>query len=196
MDESELIRRAQAGNADAFESLLETRYDTLYRFAFKWCGNKADAEDVAQQACIKLARSISQFRFESQFTSWLYRLVINCAKDWQKSQARYKETRHTDTEYESVDKGLILDTEESLENHLSSSTDSTAENAIYLRQILRLLGTMAEGFKETALLVHAEGLSHAEAAEVLGVKESTISWRLHEMRKQLQSFYSPISHEG
>ena len=45
---------------------------------------------------------------------------------------------------------------------------------------------MADGFKETALLVHAEGLSHAEAAEVLGVKESTISWRLHEMRKQLQ----------
>lgn len=182
MDESELIRRAQAGNADAFESLLETRYDTLYRFAYKWCGNKTDAEDVAQQACIKLARSISQFRFESQFTSWLYRLVINCAKDWQKTQARH----------ESVD--VVLD--DNLENHLSGSVASDAENTIYLRQILSLLGTMAEGFKETALLVHAEGLSHAEAADILGVKESTISWRLHEMRKQLQTFYSPISHEG
>jgi len=185
MDESELIRRAQAGNADAFESLLETRYDTLYRFAYKWCGNKADAEDVAQQACIKLARSIAQFRFESQFTSWLYRLVINCAKDWQKSQARH----------ESTDIAL-LDDDDKLENHLSSSVASQAENTIYLRQVLSLLGNMAEGFKETALLVHAEGLSHAEAAEVLGVKESTISWRLHEMRKQLQTFYSPISHEG
>lgn len=185
MDESELIRRAQAGNADAFESLLETRYDTLYRFAYKWCGNKADAEDVAQQACIKLARSISQFRFESKFTSWLYRLVINCAKDWQKSQARH----------ESTDIAL-LDDDDKLENHLSISVASKAENTIYLRQILSLLGNMAEGFKETALLVHAEGLSHAEAAEVLGVKESTISWRLHEMRKQSQTFYSPISHEG
>ncbi len=185
MDESELIRRAQAGNADAFESLLETRYDTLYRFAYKWCGNKTDAEDVAQQACIKLARSISQFRFESQFTSWLYRLVINCAKDWQKTQARH----------ESVDV-VLHDDDETLENHLSSSVVSDAENTIYLRQILSLLGTMAEGFKETALLVHAEGLSHAEAADILGVKESTISWRLHEIRKQLQTFYSPISHEG
>lgn len=186
MDEPELIRRAQAGNADAFESLLETRYDTLYRFAFKWCGNKADAEDVAQQACIKLARSISQFRFESQFTSWLYRLVINCAKDWQKSQARHESEHHE----------IVEESDDGLENHSLHSVNNHAENTIYLQQVLRLLGTMAEGFKETALLVHAEGLSHAEAAEVLGVKESTISWRLHEMRKQLQSFYSPISHEG
>jgi RNA polymerase sigma-70 factor, ECF subfamily len=185
MDESELIRRAQAGNADAFESLLETRYDTLYRFAYKWCGNKADAEDVAQQACIKLARSITQFRFESKFSSWLYRLVINCAKDWQKSQMRH----------ESSHQGFVEDADENLENH-SFTVDNKAENTIYLQQILGLLGNMAEGFKETALLVHAEGLNHAEAAEILGVKESTISWRLHEMRKQLQSVYSPISHEG
>lgn len=186
MDESELIRRAQAGNADAFESLLETRYDTLYRFAFKWCGNKADAEDVAQQACIKLARSIAQFRFESQFSSWLYRLVINCAKDWQKSQARH-ESKYTE---------LVEGIDEDIENALSTSVENKAENIIYLQQVLGLLGNMAEGFKETALLVHAEGLSHAEAADILGVKESTISWRLHEMRKQLQTFYSPISHEG
>ncbi len=188
MDESELIRRAQAGNADAFESLLETRYDTLYKFAFKWCGNKSDAEDVAQLACIKLAGSISQFRFESQFSSWLYRLVINCAKDWQKSQARHQgnnidELHQTDDE------------EQSGYEHLS--TTNSAENSIYLQQILQRLNTMADGFKETALLVHAEGLNHAEAAEVLGVKESTISWRLHEMRKQLQALgFSSIVKEA
>ena len=178
MDESELIRRAQAGNADAFESLLETRYDTLYKFAFKWCGNKSDAEDVAQLACIKLAGSISQFRFESQFSSWLYRLVINCAKDWQKSQARHQ-GKNIDDIHQAGD-------EEEQEGHENLANTNPAENRIYLQQILQLLNTMADGFKETALLVHAEGLSHAEAAEVLGVKESTISWRLHEMRKQLQ----------
>lgn len=179
MDESDLIRRAQAGNADAFESLLETRYDTLYKFAFKWCGNKSDAEDVAQLACIKLAGSISQFRFESQFSSWLYRLVINCAKDWQKSQARHQ-GKNIDDIHQAAD-------EEEQERHENLATTSPAENRIYLQQILQLLNTMADGFKETALLVHAEGLNHAEAAEVLGVKESTISWRLHEMRKQLQA---------
>lgn len=184
MDESELIRRAQAGSADAFESLLEARYDTLYRFAFKWCGNKADAEDVAQQACIKLARSLSQFRFESQFSSWLYRLVINCAKDWQKSQSRHETNEPR------------VDEDENAEDHLSPGVSNPAENHIYLQQILILLGNLAEGFKETALLVHAEGLSHAEAADILGVKESTISWRLHEIRRHLQQFHSPISHEG
>jgi len=184
MDESELIRRAQAGNADAFESLLETRYDTLYRFAFKWCGNKSDAEDVAQQACIKLARSITQFRFESQFSSWLYRLVINCAKDWQKSQHRHQGDELSDEQSEDPD----------FNENFSASTEM--ETSIYLQQILQLLSQMAEGFKETALLVHAEGLSHAEAAEVLGVKESTISWRLHEMRKQLHAFQQSTIHKG
>ena len=52
--------------------------------AFKLCGNKEDAEDITQNACIKLARSIDTFRFQSAFLSWLYRLVINTAKDWKK----------------------------------------------------------------------------------------------------------------
>ncbi len=64
--------------------------------------------------------------------------------------------------------------------------DQTAENSIYLQQILRLLDSFADGFKETALLVHGEGLTHAEAAGILQLKESTVSWRLHEIRKQLQ----------
>lgn len=56
--ESGLIKRAQRGDRSAFEALLRTRYDTMYRMAYKWCGNKADAEDVTQTACIKLARAI------------------------------------------------------------------------------------------------------------------------------------------
>ena len=77
-----LIRAAQGGDAQAFEQLLEAHYDTMYRFAYKWCGNRADAEDVTQQSCLKLARALDSYRFESAFTSWLYRVVINCARDW------------------------------------------------------------------------------------------------------------------
>jgi RNA polymerase sigma-70 factor (ECF subfamily) len=167
MDDSTLIRRAQAGDAAAFEALLNTYYDMIFRFAYKWCGSRVDAEDITQQACIKLARSLVQFRFESAFSSWLYRLVINCAKDWFKSQQRF----HGD-EFAGAEE--------------SASGDQDAEIRIYLHQILRLLETMAEGFKETALLVYAEGLTHAEAATILGVKETTVSWRLHEIRKQLK----------
>lgn len=161
-----LIRAAQQGDKQAFAQLLSGSYDSIFRFAYRWCGNRSDAEDITQQACIKLAQSIGQFRFEAAFSSWLYRLVINCAKDWQRSQ-----NRHQHDDLETVD---------------VTHTDPSAETGIYLRQILAWLDSLAEGFKETALLVHAEGLTHAEAASILQIKESTVSWRLHEIRKQLQ----------
>ncbi|OZY84207.1 RNA polymerase subunit sigma-24 [Cellvibrio mixtus] len=167
-DHPTLIRHAQAGDGAAFAQLLAQHYDTMFRFAYRWCGHRSDAEDITQLACIKLAQSIAQFRFEAAFSSWLYRLVINCAKDWHKSQQRHQ--------HDNIDNWIEPE----------QAPDQRAENSIYLQQLLHLLDHMAEGFKETALLVHGEGLSHAEAAEVLHLKESTVSWRLHEIRKQLQ----------
>ncbi|WGO97733.1 RNA polymerase sigma factor [Saccharophagus degradans] len=169
--QQEMIRQAQAGNAAAFESLLDHHYDLIYRFAYKWCGNAAAAEDVAQLVCIKLAKSLAQFRFESAFTSWLYRIVINCAKDWQKAEQRHTHAadEHADVEAE------------------PSANAPNAEHHIYLSQLLSRIDHMGEGFRETALLVHSEGFNHREAADILGVKESTISWRIHEIRKRLTS---------
>lgn len=170
-DDEALIRRAQAGDAAAFEQLLERHYDTLYRFAYKWCGNRADAEDITQQACMKLARALASFRFESAFSSWLYRVVVNCAKDWARSQGR-----HTGAESIEVSPELV-------------STDVAVEHQVYLWQLLQQLEGLPDGIRETLLLVHAEGLSHAEAAVILEVKESTVSWRLHEFRKQYRATY-------
>lgn len=175
MDEPSLIRAAQAGDAAAFGALVEQYYDTLYRFAYRWCGNRVDAEDVTQQACIKLARSLSQYRFEAAFSSWLYPLVINCAKDWRQSQVR-----HTgEALAPSADQAMPC---------------AKAENQHYVQQVLEQLDQMGANYKETALLVYAEGLSHKEAAMILKVKESTVSWRLHEIRKQLQQLN--LSHPG
>lgn len=160
-----LIRQAQGGSATAFAELVDLHYDTIHRFAWKWCGHRTDAEDIAQQACIKLAQSIRQFRFQAAFTSWLYRLVVSCAQDWQRAQQRHV---HDD-----------------LSDDQSGSYSSEAEDSIHLSQLLSQLDGIGEGMKETALLVHAEGLSHAEAGEILGVSESTVSWRIHTMRKHL-----------
>ncbi len=170
MTDDAQIRAAQAGDADAFEALLEAHYDTLYRFAYKWSGNQADAEDITQQACIKLAGALSSYRFESAFTTWLYRVVVNCAKDWARAQGR-----HVGEELEPA-----------VEQGAGASADESAdvEHHVFLRQLLERLDDLPEGIRETLLLVHAEGLTHGEAAAVLDVKESTVSWRLHEFRKR------------
>jgi RNA polymerase sigma-70 factor (ECF subfamily) len=160
-----LIRRAQGGNALAFAELVDLHYDTVYRFAWKWCGQRADAEDIAQQACMKLAQSIGQYRFHAAFTSWLYRLVVNCALDWQRAQRRHRHSELPEDE--------------------PAGDSGRAEDAVLLDQLLSQLDDIGEGMRETALLVHAEGLSHAEAGAILGVSESTISWRIHTMRKHM-----------
>jgi RNA polymerase sigma-70 factor (ECF subfamily) len=165
MDDQDLIRRAQAGDAAAFASLVDQHYDTIHRFAWKWCGHAANAEDIAQLACIKLAGSLAQFRFQAAFTSWLYRLVISCAQDWHRGQQRHEH--------------------EALPEDEPDADASRTEDGIYLAQLLEQLDELGEGMKATALLVHAEGLSHAEAGAILGVSESTISWRVHTIRKQM-----------
>ena len=172
MDET-LIRRAQGGDATSFAELLDLHYDTIYRFAWKWCGHAANAEDIAQQACLKLASSLVQYRFQAAFTSWLYRLVISCAQDWQRSQQRHEHDDLPDDE--------------------PMADSSGTEDGIYLLQVLAQLAALGEGMKETALLVHAEGMSHAEAGAVLGVSESTISWRVHTIRKHMSRQEARVS---
>src|SRR5215475_7659695 len=160
-----LIRRAQGGDVTSFAQLLDLHYGSIYRFAWKWCGHRANAEDIAQQSCIKLAGSLRQFRFQAAFTSWLYQLVINCARDWQRAQRRHEHDALPESE--------------------PPADAARPEDYIYLAQLLEQLDELGEGMKETALLVHGEGLSHAEAGDILGVSESTISWRVHAIRKHL-----------
>ena len=162
---TELIRRAQQGNTQSFAELVDLHYDLIHRFAWKWCGHRTDAEDIAQQSCIKLAQSISQYRFQAAFSSWLYRLVVSCAQDWHRAQRRHDHAP--------------------LPEDVVAFDSGRNEDAIHLAQLLGQLDALGQGMRETALLVHAEGLSHAEAGEALGVSESTISWRIHTIRKHM-----------
>ena len=160
-----LIRSAQGGDVASFAALVDRHYDTICRIAWKWSGHRMNAEDIAQQSCIKLAGSLAQFRFQAAFRSWLYQLVINCARDWQRTQQRHDH--------------------DELPKNEPTADDARTEDYIYLAQLLEQLEEIGEGMKETAVLVHAEGLSHAEAGAILGVTESTISWRVHAIRKHM-----------
>ncbi len=165
-EDEQLVAKARKGDAKAFEDLVNRHYGTMFKMAFKWCGNKNDAEDITQDACIKLARGLDSFKGNSAFTSWLYRLVINTGKDWYKTQNRHPSNPD---ELELV------------------PSESKSEEQLYARQVLAAVHQLPEGEKDALLLVMSEGLSHKEAAEVLGCKESTISWRIHEARKKLSA---------
>ena len=174
MDDITLIKQCQNGDKSAFEKLLQEHYDTIYRFAYRWCGDQTNAQDITQQACIKLANSISQFEFKSSFSSWLYRLVINCAKDFYKSPKQHNQREEQTDNIEQYQK-----------------SNARYEQRLYSQQILEHINTLQDDLKDTLILVFGKGLTHLEAAEQLNIKESTVSWRIHEARKLLkQTFHS------
>lgn len=179
MNDNDLIKRCQNGDKAAFEKLLNRHYDTIYRFAYRWCGDKHNAQDITQLACIKLARALSQFQSRSSFTSWLYRLVINCSKDYYKSPQQHNVREQSNEQI----------------NDQTQTNDDRMPQRLYAQQILEHINTLQEDLRDTLILVHGQGLSHADVAKQLSVKESTISWRIHEARKQLKQTFSSSSYD-
>jgi len=163
-EDGELVRRARGGDPRAFEMLISRHYERMYAIAFKWTRNAADAEDVTQMACINMARGIRTIRDEKIFTTWLYRVVVNAAKDF------FRQNKRTET---------LSD------NNDSASAELNPEESLYMRQVLSEIYALPDKEKDAVLLVFGEGLSHSDAAKVLGCAETTISWRIHKARERL-----------
>jgi RNA polymerase sigma-70 factor (ECF subfamily) len=163
-----LVRRAQAGEAPAFARLVEEHYDFIYRTAYKWCGQRSDAEDIAQDVCVKLAAVIAQFDGRSKFSSWLYRITLNAVRDMQR--ARGRRGRNTDA--------LALVTPE--------DAPADQEAATTMGQVWAAVRRLPDKQRDAVMLVYAEDLNHAQAAEIMGCKEATVSWHIHEAKKTLR----------
>ena len=167
-----LARRAAAGDRDAFAALLERHYDRIYRVGARVLGDADEAADLAQDVCVALPARLASWRGESRFTTWLYRVVVNAARDaLRRKDARRRSERS------------FAETEALMRVEDASHPSRTCE-ASWLR---RALGELPEDLRMTVFLVLEEELRHAEAGEVLGVSESTVSWRMHEVRKRLRA---------
>ena len=164
-----LAERAAGGDRDAFRVLLERHYDRIYRLAYRYCGRHADAEDITQDICLALPGKLRSFQGSARFTTWLYRVALNAAKDHARRGQSAAKAHETYAEVSALER------------------EGEAETAAQMAWVYEALGAMNEDLRATALLVLAEGLSHAEAADVLEVKESTVSWRMHEIRNSLKS---------
>ncbi len=167
--QSDWIEMAKRGDRDAFHRVLEENYAMIHRVAYRFTGTMQDADDIAQDVCLKLAEKIRSFRGDSLFSTWLYRLVVNACADHRKR--RQTNTRN-DRSYAELE-----------QQQQASSADDNRMIAWLYREIAQL----EEPLKATALLVLAENLSHTEAGKVLNCAESTVSWRMHELRKILKA---------
>lgn len=167
LPDSDLVAAAASGDRDAFRLLLERHYDRIHRLAWQLTGMRADADDIAQDVCCTLVEKISTFRGEAKFTTWLCGIVFNACRDLR----RRRRSLGTLTERLAVLAGLAR-TPDGRDLH----------DTMWLKSaIARLPAT----YREAVVLVAGQQLSHAEAAAILGVAESTVSWRMHEVRRML-----------
>jgi len=164
----QLVRRAKSGNRAAFSALIADHYDMIHRVAWKWCGDGHEAEDVAQEVCVKLATAISGFDGRAAFSSWVYRIVINTVRDRQRSAVRRKALAVAHLE--------LAETEDA----------AGQEEALAAQELWQAVRQLPAKQRDAVLLIYAEEKTHAEAATILGIKEATVSWHVHEARKALR----------
>lgn len=168
ISDQELVGLAVSGDAAAFARLIERHYDMIFRVAFKWCGNRDDAEDIAQDVCVKLGSVIRGFKGDAAFTSWLYRITLNAVRDFQRAARRR------------TDNIAALSVVMQKDHRPDPATEMTQG------QMWRKVRQLPPKQRDAMLLIYAEDLSHAEAAMILQCAESTVSWHVHEAKKRLK----------
>lgn len=170
VSDADLIGRARGGDGKAFGQLVERHYDFVYRVAYRWLGIRQDAEDAAQEVCIRLAKAIRNYQGTGAFTSWLYPIALNAARDIGRRKSR--EAGRNDAY--GVQSRIEAD---------GAGDDNDQDRA---DELWAAVAKLSEKQRETVLLVYGEGYSHAQAAEALGISEATVSWHIHEAKKRLR----------
>ena len=168
-EEPILIQRASEGDPEAFAVLFHRYYAMIHAFAYRLCLDPVEAQDLAQETFIRAARSLGHFtavRKTDGFRSWLYRIALNAARDSLRHRRRRKALN---------DEIAFRQTREE-----RGRTGRFAE-------VERALASLPEAWRRTLVLVFYEGLSHAQAATVLGCAETTVSWRVFRAKRQLRA---------
>ncbi|HJO27634.1 MAG TPA: sigma-70 family RNA polymerase sigma factor [Planctomycetota bacterium] len=172
----DLIRRAQAGEERAFELLVRRFERRAWRVARNMLPTDEDAQDIAQEAFLRVFRNLERFDFKHEFSTWLYRIVTNLAIDFLRRRRPAVSTSGLLGEDDDLD---LVD-----ENAVSPSAG--LEQVDTAREVHACLAALPEHFRSVMVLRELEGLSCIRIAEIVGATHVTVRWRLHRGRKLFQ----------
>ncbi|MCC6446484.1 MAG: sigma-70 family RNA polymerase sigma factor [Armatimonadetes bacterium] len=175
-----LIDRCKRGDLGAFDQLFRRYTRQVYNYAFRMIPNYDDANDIAQEAFLRAYNSIKSFRGESNFSTWLFRIVYNVSLDEIK--------RRKNRSYLSLDEQLESD-EEGLTRQVESQLP-TPQEIIEKRErdriIQEAIAVLPDYQKAMIVLYHMEGFSYEEIAEIVGLPIGTVKSRLNRARESLK----------
>lgn len=163
-----LARAAADGDREAFALLVGRVYDRVYGYAVKITGSRTEAEDLAQDICAALPAKLRGYRGDAKLTTWLYRITVNAARDRFRRRATHSKASEGWGDWELARRAEQAEAADRLDWLMSAMRDLSVE------------------LRETLALV-LDGVTHAEAAQVLHISEGTVSWRISEAKKRLKA---------
>lgn len=178
-EEQNLIERVLRGDSDAFEPLVLENQQRVYSVALRITGNEADAWDAAQEAFLRAYRGLRDFRGESRFSTWLYKLAGSAAIDLIR---RRKDAQFLSLHDEAENVPDVPDERFSPETELEKK--EVREN------VQRALAALPADYRRILTLRELGGLSYEELAEELGLEPGTVKSRLSRARQKLCALLS------
>jgi len=188
LNDTDLIIQAQKGNQNAFEELVY-RYDrSVLSIALKYSNNEDDAKDLYQEVFIRVYRGIKNFRFQSEFSTWLFRITTNVCLTYKSKSKEHlrvsidKDFDDEENEY-STTKELVYD---------GSSPEDISSGKNLGEMVNAAIESLSPKQKMTFVLKHYEGYKIKEIAEMLNCKEGTVKKYLFDATKNLRKKLSPV----
>jgi RNA polymerase sigma-70 factor (ECF subfamily) len=182
-EDRELVRAFQTGNRTAFDALVLKHKDKLFNLCYWFLGDRQEANDSAQDTFIKVYRSLKKFRFESAFSTWLYRIAANTCKNRLKS-----------SEYRHKKKMVWLDNPGKIEDgqYAVEIQDETPSPMVELEKkermmlIQKAIASLPADQSTVVVLRDIEGFSYEEVSNITGLNFGTVKSRLSRARQQLR----------
>jgi RNA polymerase sigma-70 factor (ECF subfamily) len=180
-NETELLRRAQKGDPQAFGALVERYQRRVVGVAFAVVHNQDDALELAQETFVRAFENINKFESRSSFSTWLYRIAANLAIDF-----RRREGRHTILRGEDAENEIQRMPAPRGDSFLEASRNELS------KRISGALKELTPEHRAVILLREVEGLSYDEISEVLQVPRGTVMSRLHYARGHLRGILKDL----
>jgi len=184
--DQELVERAQRGDKRAFGLLVEKYQRKLGRLLSRMIRDPAEVEDVVQEAFIKAYRALPNFRGESAFYTWLYRIGINTAKNYLVSMGRRPR----------VTAEIELEDAENFEDGEDLRTIATPESELMSKQVAQTVNdtvaALPEELRTAITLREIEGLSYEEIATMMGCPIGTVRSRIFRARETIAEKLRPL----
>lgn len=188
--ERELLRRLRSRDERAFRELIDLYRDRVFNVTFRMLGDRAEAEDIAQEVFIAVFKTIDTFREESKFSTWLYRVAVNHTKNRIKYLSRRNDRNRTELDDNTADSDGP-----SLGSTIRPTRPDRALEGAQMEQVLQgAIASLDEEHRVLVVLRDVEELSIEEICEITGIPDGTVKSRLHRaraaLRKKLQRHLS------